>query len=256
MLTQTIQTTNNGAGWIDWQFYNLTYDDNGHLILKVIETWVENQLNTAVQYIYNNNPDGTVNTITEQRKNLVTDQWENYYRESHSYTASNKTAEILSESYQTFWFTTRNKKFVYDTNDYLIAENGEFWNSDHFELSSQRIHTNDTNGKILETIQSYIYQPDSNYKLVYEYETLSTASFENTDSFTISPNPVQNFLDLNFSNSIQGQIKISDATGKTLMQQSIDNHNSRIDTSTLPSGLYFMEFRNNDAIAVKKFIKN
>lgn len=257
MLTRTVQSANNGNGWINMLLYNFTYDDNGRLIVDEMETWIQNRLNSVVQYLYNYNADGTVNTITQQRKNLTSNEWEFYERETYSYTATGKTDKMLIESYLDSWIPRENRKFTYDSNDYLIIENVDSWNSDHFAPWMQISFTNDTNGNILEGIQSYIYIPEYNTKLVYEYETLATQSVENPDIFTFSPNPVHDYLDLNFSlNNIQAQIKISDATGKSLIQQSTNNQIKRIDTSSLTTGMYFIEIRTNDAVAVKKIIKN
>ena len=88
----------------------------------------------------------------------------------------------------------------------------------------------------------------------------SITSIENDllKELIIYPNPVQEYLFIEKSNSVSAinNIQITDITGKIMLKKTLANSNDyeriKIDTTTLPNGMYILII--ND-VASKKFIK-
>ncbi|MBL0341785.1 MAG: aryl-sulfate sulfotransferase [Bacteroidetes bacterium] len=70
--------------------------------------------------------------------------------------------------------------------------------------------------------------------------------------FSLFPNPVPNFLNIEFEKLTSGSIKIADVTGKVIFQKEIENTSKVvIAANSFASGLYFVHY----AGKVKKFMK-
>ncbi len=72
------------------------------------------------------------------------------------------------------------------------------------------------------------------------------------------PNPVKNNVFIKTSNNIEnGQVYITDASGRLLIYHRIDTSNEiiKINTADLPSGMYFLSIEGDDTCTVEKFIK-
>ncbi len=79
--------------------------------------------------------------------------------------------------------------------------------------------------------------------------------------FTIEPNPVVDYLNINCTNPINSNLSFAliDVTGKTILTQemiSVSNQNHSIDVSNLSNGIYFLEIKVNSITIKKKIIKN
>ena len=73
--------------------------------------------------------------------------------------------------------------------------------------------------------------------------------------FKISPNPASSQLRLILAeNSANTEITILDLTGKTVVKQISNENNITINTSELPSGIYFLKVKSDSKIGIKKFI--
>jgi hypothetical protein len=71
---------------------------------------------------------------------------------------------------------------------------------------------------------------------------------------TLYPNPVRDMIRLN--NLTEGAIiRISDISGRTVIQREVNSDSDRIDVSLLSSGIYSIAIIQNKATAVSKFIK-
>ncbi|HLA55846.1 MAG TPA: T9SS type A sorting domain-containing protein [Flavobacterium sp.] len=97
----------------------------------------------------------------------------------------------------------------------------------------------------------------SNYDLFIAklfYQPLARQDF-NADSFSVSPNPVNNTL---FVKDLPGSCKYSlyDTTGKQVLQGVLEGTNAALETSGLNAGMYLLRLQNeNGAYAVKKIVK-
>ena len=73
--------------------------------------------------------------------------------------------------------------------------------------------------------------------------------------FSISPNPASDIIMVRLSeNNDLTEIHILDMTGKTILTKTTNKKEISINTSELPSGIYFLKLQNNKKIGVQKFI--
>lgn len=92
---------------------------------------------------------------------------------------------------------------------------------------------------------------------IIEKNALSTTSL-NSNYFNLFPNPTTSIVYINFNKNFSDlQINIYNILGKKLISKKISSpQNSRIElnTSTLTSGIYFVESKNKTEIEIKKLI--
>ncbi|MBF4506186.1 M4 family metallopeptidase [Flavobacterium sp. JLP] len=74
-----------------------------------------------------------------------------------------------------------------------------------------------------------------------------------TSSFALYPNPVENELNVSFSNSSGYSYKITNTLGQQLISGEISG--SAIDVSKLATGFYIIELNNGNKKIIKKFVK-
>ncbi len=100
--------------------------------------------------------------------------------------------------------------------------------------------------------------PLNNYMHIVSVDEVASAI-----NGSLSPNPVNDFLRINFDNTgnkkidVEG-ITIYDATGKlSLHKVGISGENTLlVDVNDLPRGLYFLSLNSSEGVLTKKFIKN
>ena len=88
---------------------------------------------------------------------------------------------------------------------------------------------------------------------------------ENNEGFSIStyPNPTSDFLVIEYKTEKPLQISISiiDGNGKIIIQQNGENNSTDIQKlkldvfSDLPSGIYYLTFRYDNNVFIKKIVK-
>ena len=72
----------------------------------------------------------------------------------------------------------------------------------------------------------------------------------------IWPNPVYGVLNIKKQNDPIGKVCITDMKGKILLQKIVEEKQTAINVSELPSGMYFVKTMQDGEIAVEKFIKS
>lgn len=86
---------------------------------------------------------------------------------------------------------------------------------------------------------------------------LSTKEKFNEIDLAIFPNPSSGIvnLKLNLPSTETGVITVTDLTGKVILQEgSITNDNVVLDMTSMPSGIYLVQFRGTESIAVRKIV--
>jgi hypothetical protein len=80
---------------------------------------------------------------------------------------------------------------------------------------------------------------------------------ESQESMKIVPNPVSDWMSVNFGNADVSRITVSDVTGRTQISRDIlaGERSVRVNCSILPSGVYFLSAKTDRGQLVKKFIK-
>ena len=116
-------------------------------------------------------------------------------------------------------------------------------------------------------IEKLISDDEGNlYMINNEKETLIELSYYNPVSSTntlneikwnFGPNPVGDILNLNIEESFDSaQLNILDQTGRILNQMTVTGQSSeQLDVNDLKPGFYFLQIRNEEFLAIQKFIK-
>ena len=85
--------------------------------------------------------------------------------------------------------------------------------------------------------------------------TLSTNEVEQDNTFSLSPNPARDIVNIKLPNRIETRIEIYDVLGKRVFIRKI-NTSMNIDISSLKSGVYIVKFVQEDKTVSKKLIKS
>lgn len=79
---------------------------------------------------------------------------------------------------------------------------------------------------------------------------------EETSLFQVYPNPADEYVQINFYDSQQGRITVSDVSGNVIIQQSVYGTHYSLSLNGLSAGMYFIKYENLDgASAVKRIVK-
>jgi hypothetical protein len=79
-------------------------------------------------------------------------------------------------------------------------------------------------------------------------------ALDSKTGFSVYPNPTNGVFDVKLNQSVAGEMRISDATGKMIYAFPINNAftETRIDLSAHPKGLYLVQFRTAEGVEEKK----
>lgn len=94
---------------------------------------------------------------------------------------------------------------------------------------------------------------------VYSYGASSTGINKITDSpvLNIYPNPVSDELTINLETTTTNIVEVINSIGTTILKQAIHSSSTKINTSILSNGIYFVRTTNeNNITSTSKFIKN
>ncbi len=85
----------------------------------------------------------------------------------------------------------------------------------------------------------------------------SVVTLNKTDIFNISPNPVKDQLNVKMDNQLMGTIEyeIFNISGQSMMSGAFNSKETKINTSKLTTGIYFINLRANNETQTIKFIK-
>ena len=89
----------------------------------------------------------------------------------------------------------------------------------------------------------------------YEFDQYLITNEYQPNDFKISPNPTTGKINLEFAEDNIQQIRISDLTGKTIIEKSEIQQNQTIDLSGFESGVYFFYIKMDNEIFISKIVK-
>jgi len=75
-----------------------------------------------------------------------------------------------------------------------------------------------------------------------------------TQTFTLFPNPVENYLHIEHSFAIPTSLTVTDLMGRTLKTQYINKY-FKLDMSSMPKGIYLIHLKNSQGYSTQKIIK-
>ena len=88
---------------------------------------------------------------------------------------------------------------------------------------------------------------------VFVEVTLSNVDFDER-SFMAYPNPVNKIFNLSYSNEITG-VEVTDMLGQTLISETVNSTDVRIDMSILPTGNYLVKVKADGMVKTLKVVK-
>jgi hypothetical protein len=91
--------------------------------------------------------------------------------------------------------------------------------------------------------------------VVVTQSTLSLNNFEK-EAFALYPNPVQNILNIENSQSNIQEVQLYDLTGRLLTRIRPDRNFANVDFSNLSNGIYLLKVTSDEKTITKKIIKN
>lgn len=149
------------------------------------------------------------------------------------------------------WFATSNWSVgalvKYDGTNWTVYDNT---NSDIPNDWIESIAIDDQGNKWVTTGNSGIVVFNEN-RLTTD---LSDKLSDNSDDFTVYPNPAKDFISINGIES--GIMEIINITGEIINTSEVQAGLTKINLSNLPDGIYSIRVTSNNKIIVKKFIKN
>lgn len=85
----------------------------------------------------------------------------------------------------------------------------------------------------------------------------NNAVLTSDNDINLFPNPTSNILQINMTRLVnEGNVLITDATGKIIKTQKLSIGLNKIDVSNFANGIYFINYQSNEKMSTKKFIKN
>jgi hypothetical protein len=268
VLSEVWQTN----AWVNESQTTYTYDGTGYLINSLNQSWNGSAWENVEQTNYTNNSDGTVYQAVSQNWDAGTSTWINETRSTYSYDAT------CTLPLKLLVFTAgRNNNVVT-----LSWQTAEEINTSHFTVQRSLDGTNFSslgNVTAKNTSQTNYYGFTDNIEKVTGDKVYYRLQMTDKDGkFTYSkiipltlelyagkiktyPNPVKDelYILFNMQNVSRAELRITDATGKTVRSQRVDaslnNSAVGINVSSLGKGVYYVQLITDKNIQTTKFVK-
>lgn len=94
---------------------------------------------------------------------------------------------------------------------------------------------------------------------ILQYDSLGTVSINDeitADPIIVYPNPAQNYLEIILDDAAFTEFEIINSTGQCVLKNILSDKNCKIDISLLPAGNYYIQFKNNNSVVHRNFIKS
>ncbi len=139
----------------------------------------------------------------------------------------------------------------------VLFVNGEpgayfVWYSDS-DLTTEIPATTEAVDQMTYYVTQTIEGCESDALAVFVEVTLSNVDFDER-SFMAYPNPVNKIFNLSYSNEITG-VEVTDMLGQTLISETVNSTDVRIDMSILPTGNYLVKVKADGMVKTLKVVK-
>jgi hypothetical protein len=190
--------------------------------------------------------------------------WNNLTTYTYAYNPNNRLVSITEQYWNvSMWVNDYQILYTYDANNNIIGYFDQTWNGIAWDTISQDIHTYDFNNYALsDAARSFntngtVNGGDSTH---YYYHTVTGIKdlTQEENCVSVFPNPVKDELTINLNNSITNiliTISVFDIYGKEILSQQVLSANTKLNTSNLPQGIYFVKVATDRDSVVKKFLK-
>jgi hypothetical protein len=104
------------------------------------------------------------------------------------------------------------------------------------------------------SMDNNVIYPDSSFNCD---KSVSISNLPKFQEFNLFPNPVVDFLTIHFdySPSLKSTFCILTPLGQEIIQEEITKNDMKVNLSSLPSGIYMLQIRNEKTITIHKIIK-
>lgn len=240
--------------WENSTFTTNTYGNLGIPDLVVIQSWDDGTLAWQDFIINHNSFDVNGNRILQlvERRDFNTDVMENYNKRIWSYDNDNRVTEELNLQWNEY-----TEAYVEYTNDiYTYTNSGELeilieqrWQNGLMENWKRKTYMYE--GGVVISIDyelwngtTWEYASDNYQDLMFYDELLTSIKQDFKNDMLIYPNPAHTILTITTkAGDLENmQLKITDATGKLVITQSINaTGNSQINVESLQPGIYYLQ---------------
>jgi hypothetical protein len=112
------------------------------------------------------------------------------------------------------------------------------------------------NGDVTKIVFTGYDGPNEGMIYFYKEELTATAimDFVSNSEFNLYPNPCSTTLNINAASLTSSVIRVTDMSGKLLLEQQPSRDNFQLNTSDFPNGVYLVSIAGEEGIALKKFV--
>ncbi len=115
---------------------------------------------------------------------------------------------------------------------------------------------NDFTDTLTLTVFNHLMNDMNNYDIVVTIDPSNINTLTESESFVIYPNPVNEFVNITFTNENIHEISIYDMAGKMLVKQAANKQNKeQVNLSGLKSGIYTVKIQTTDEVFTTKIMK-
>ena len=235
-----------------WQLGTLSYNDNGQVILEV----GQDEFNSGVmedswKIDYQYNPDGTLNNSKQS------------FYDGNSWTVSgtelftyDENGNCINWKHLSGTTVTDIKDYEYNldyTSDQLyMPVHPEFQTKDLVEMNNMPTLYH---WQAMDDAGNLGYVCDFNY--TYDTLTYTGNSYHAYDAVDLRmyPNPTSDELTISGNNAIISELSIMDNAGKLVLKHSnMNKKETKLDVTTLKSGVYFIRLATSKGVVVEKLV--
>lgn len=148
------------------------------------------------------------------------------------------------------WSNFRRETYTFNENGYSATGKGEKYIEDTWVIS------NNENLLFYYKAKELAYAEGFSFETIFKEET-NINKISNTFNFEISPNPANDFVNINFENELNSKVEILDIKGVIKYQNNSNQEKSlNINISDFENGLYFVTIISNGVNKTQKLIIN
>ena len=255
-LTRTSQYWS-GTDWLNGTRQVSTYDGNNHLMERLFQNWTGawNDVSRSL-YVYDGN--GDLDTLLYQKWTF--NAWNDDYRNMYDFDAHHNRLSIFAQLAVGIdvWQDRDRYDYTYDQYDHIThliyTKNvGNTWTNIY-----QYNLTNDENqNRATEVFQNWDNGWVNGDSTQYYYTGITgIQDLPDRELLTITPNPTNDFLFVDYPKPIDGTIAIYSVQGAKLLEiKSFHEQSFRINVAPLLPGIYFVAIHAGNHVQTMAFEK-
>jgi hypothetical protein len=266
-LIHNINLTYNGS-WLPTDKYLYYYDSTGRVDLRKEILWnsrATQEWDTIRDFFYTYHQNDSIDTLMVYEYNFIDFSWHPLYFRHYEFDSLNNKIfeEFQYYASQSQSFVPYSRKYYYYTGQKYLGQYEQIfdgaWRNDY-----KLIVGYDTNDNLIyrEWYRNYnnstVWWESGRENFYYDACSLNSnlAEKNSNNNFSVYPNPATSFLNIVSENINPAKVSVFDLTGKKVFSSKTHDNYSRLDISSLPSGIYFLNIINSSEAATVRFIKN